>query len=90
MVRRGRNNRILVKMIERNIFEDENTYDLEDDGKPIIRKRRKTYYNSALDYINRELPEYITNDYYHLLRDKKFLQKRLRKSQTLFVKDNVK
>ena len=57
VIRRGRNNRILVKLIEKNIFEEESTYDIEEDGKTILKKRKKNYYNTALDYINRELPD---------------------------------
>lgn len=78
IVRRGRNNRIMVKLIEKNVFEDEKEYEIEDDEiKPILKKRRKTYYASALDYINRELPSLQSNQYYNLLRDRKFIFKRL-------------
>jgi hypothetical protein len=89
VVRRGRNNRLMVKLIEKEIFEEENSYDIEDDGKPILKKRPKTYYNSALDYIQRELPDFNTNQYCNLLRDKKFMYKRMKKTQTLFVKEAV-
>lgn len=89
MIRRGRNNRILVKLIEKNIFEEENTYDIEDDGKPILRKRKKAYYSNALDYINRELPDLKRSSHYDLLRDKKFIFKKLRKTNTLLVKESV-
>lgn len=85
-MRRGRNNRLLVKLIEKNIFEDEDSYDHEE-GKSLLKKRRKTYYDSALDYIDRALPSLKTSQAYNLLRDKKFMFKRLRKTQTLFVKD---
>ena len=86
LVRRGRNARILFKLIEKNIFEDESTFDLED-GKPLAgRKRRKVYYQTTYDYINRELPE-MQEQYFSILRDRKFLSKKFKHSQTLYVKD---
>jgi len=43
----------MVKLIEKNVFDEENTYDIDDDDdKPILKKRKKTYYESALDYVN--------------------------------------
>lgn len=66
----------MVKMIEKNIFEEDsedttidfsinnndnntNTNNNSINKKSILKKRKKKYYNTPIDFINREIPDHI-------------------------------
>lgn len=55
IVRRGRNNRLLLKMIDIDVFEDKQVEEIADISKLSLGKRRKAY-GSVLDFINRGVP----------------------------------
>jgi hypothetical protein len=84
LLRRGRNNRLLAKFIHKSVFEEENTHELDEDGKTASKKRKKIYYNDPLAYLNREFPDQAQLfEYCSRLRDKKFLSKHMKKSAVL-------
>jgi hypothetical protein len=59
LVRRGRNNRLFYKFISKEVFQDEMTSDNDDyltSAKSLLRKRKKHYYDSPLDYYLKEVP----------------------------------
>lgn len=92
LVRRGRNNRVFYKFIAREIFHDDQSsdeLDLSKTGKSLLRKRKKHYYDSPLDYYLKEIPGFSHLFDSHLLFDKKFLQKSMRKLKTFYSKDLV-
>lgn len=82
-----------VKLIASNIFQDETKEEESESVRygTVLGKRRKTYhpkkqiYESALDYINQTQPALKSSPYFSLLRDKKFMFKKYRRSVALNV-----
>lgn len=76
-MRRGRNHRLLVKLIERNLFGE------DEEQKVSIGKRVKHYYPCTTDYLDRIEEGWPYKQGYRCLRDKKFLAKQFKKERQL-------
>ena len=55
LVRRGRNNRILAKLIDSAVFEEDGETEKDSDDADIkLKKRSKPYYGSCFDFMLRD------------------------------------
>lgn len=81
IVRRGRNNRVMMKFIERKIFEDEDLLD----QKKVLGKRHRPSKIDALSYLEEEFPGVSEVHKACLLNDRDFYRNHLRKMNHIRV-----